>query len=169
MSAFEERSQDIPQFGVLLDGLDYRPRPGAYGVALDQAGKVLAIEVDSGAFFPGGGLDDGESDQQGLRREVLEETGFEIEIGARLGVAKQFVVSEREAKAFNKIGAFFLIELRRRVRAPSEPDHVTLWLTVEEAMARLRDENHRWALARAVAGKKPDLAKEDREAKRSGR
>ena len=115
MSAFEERSEEIPQFGDLLDGQDYRPRPGAYGVALDETGKVLAIEVDSGAFLPGGGLHDGESNEQALSREVLEETGFEIEIGAKLGIAKQFVVSEREARAFNKIGAFFLIELRQQV------------------------------------------------------
>ena len=52
--------------------------------------------------------------------------------------------------------AFFLIDLRRQVGAPSEPDHDLVWLTVAEAMTRLRDENHRWALARAVAVKRAE-------------
>ena len=159
MPGTDERDEAIPQFGEMLDGLAYSPRPGVYGVALDEAGRVLTVELDTGSFLPGGGRRVGESDEDALVREVLEETGFQIEIGARLGVAKQFVVSARKGKAFNKIGAFFLIELGRWVGAPSEPDHGLLWLSVEEALIRLRDENHRWALARAVAAKSAGLSR----------
>ena len=117
MSALEERQEGILQFGEMREGLDYAPRPGAYGVALDQAWRVLAIELDTGSFLPGGGARDGESSEQALSREVLEETGCEIEIGARLGVARQFVVSAREGRAYNKIGAFFLMEIRDQLKS----------------------------------------------------
>lgn len=151
MPAFEQRDEDPPQFGEMLEGRAYARRPGAYGVALDKTGNVLVIEVESGLFLPGGGLHDGESNEQALRREILEETGFEIEIHGEIGSANQFVTSAREGRSFNKIGAFFLIGLGQRVGPPSEPDHGVLWLPANEAAARLREENHRWALARAIA------------------
>ncbi|RYD27931.1 MAG: NUDIX domain-containing protein [Verrucomicrobiaceae bacterium] len=54
---------------------------------MDGMDRVLfcrGVEPATGAVFwviPGGGLDDGETFEEAARREVLEETGLEVEVG----------------------------------------------------------------------------------------
>ncbi len=53
---------------------------GVRGIALDEAGRVLLIRhtyVD-GWFFPGGGVESGETAAHALGREMAEEGGVEI-------------------------------------------------------------------------------------------
>lgn len=46
-------------------------------------GKLLMIEDSSGEVkLPGGGVDSGESDHEALRREVKEETGYDVITGS---------------------------------------------------------------------------------------
>ena len=58
----------------------------------DPAGRLLLIkrghEPGAGLWsLPGGRIEPGETDQQALVREVLEETGLRVDCGALLGTA----------------------------------------------------------------------------------
>lgn len=71
-------------------GGEERPRRGAILVTRDDRGRVLLVRQRAGPFagawlLPGGGLEDGESYEAALRREVLEETG--LVVGAIRAVA----------------------------------------------------------------------------------
>jgi 8-oxo-dGTP diphosphatase len=60
-----------------------RPKQAVFGVVFnEERSKVLLIKRrDIPVWvFPGGGLDFGETPEEGVRREVLEETGFEVRI-----------------------------------------------------------------------------------------
>jgi 8-oxo-dGTP diphosphatase len=65
-------------------------RLGAIGV-VERAGRVLVVQraavvTHPGAWcFPGGHLEEGESSQQAVVRELREELGLEVEAGPELG------------------------------------------------------------------------------------
>jgi 8-oxo-dGTP pyrophosphatase MutT (NUDIX family) len=61
-------------------------RPAARILLLDPAGRILLFRFDAGdrpAFWatPGGALDQGEDFATGARRELLEETGLDLDCG----------------------------------------------------------------------------------------
>ena len=64
-------------------------RPAAYAVVIRDAEILLAYWKQDGRegwTLPGGGLDLAEHPVDGCRREVHEETGYDAEIGAMLGI-----------------------------------------------------------------------------------
>ncbi|OCG73387.1 NUDIX hydrolase [Microbacterium sediminis] len=74
-------------------------RVAAYAVITDDDGRVLLsrwIEGTKPAWtMPGGGMDPGEHPEDTARREVREETGYDVEIGEVLGV-DSFVIPARK-------------------------------------------------------------------------
>ena len=67
------------------------PVPAAAALVVDEAGRLMlarrAVEPDAGLWdTPGGFLDEGEQPRDGLRRELLEEAGVEVEIGDFFGM-----------------------------------------------------------------------------------
>jgi len=87
----------------------YRRRVNVRGI-IYKDGKIFAQKLKNkdgeNNFWstPGGGLDDGEDLLSGLRREMIEETGIEPQIG-RLIFIQQFNDGEKERLEF-----FFHIE-----------------------------------------------------------
>ena len=56
------------------------------GVVLSERGVLLSVRADlRGWELPGGNVHPGESGEETLRREVLEETGVEVEVERRVG------------------------------------------------------------------------------------
>lgn len=100
------------------------------GVVVDEGGRVLVVQRrDNGHWEPPGGvLELDESFEDGVRREVLEETGISVAVDGLTGVYK------------NMTRGIVALVFRCSVESGSaEPTHETSavrWLSVEEA-ARL--------------------------------
>ncbi len=66
------KARGLPENGSVFQ------RSAARGIAF-RDGKLLAIHTDRKDYkFPGGGVESGESLEQALQREILEETGYEL-------------------------------------------------------------------------------------------
>jgi 8-oxo-dGTP diphosphatase len=81
-------------------------RLSVYGVILNESKQILVANVNGKYHLPGGGIDAGEDDIQALKREILEETGYEITDIKLIGKANQFIPNA-SVGPMNKIGTFY--------------------------------------------------------------
>ena len=111
------------------------------GIILNQEGKVLIVKrrkTETGAdgslltwVFPGGKQKKGETREQALEREILEETGYKVK------ALKQ--ISLRIHPQFLKIICYYLCELVEQfpVQSPQEDEEIEEIRWVEPA--KLKD------------------------------
>lgn len=81
-----------------LEFTEYDTRLGAYAVIVRDDHVLLALWNEPAVpmwTLPGGGVDLAESPGEGAVREVREETGYDVELGALLGV-DTFVMAPEE-------------------------------------------------------------------------
>ena len=141
-------AQSAKQFGLPVSGALYVDRPGAYGIAVNGEGSILAVTVEGTYALPGGGLEPSETPEEGLMREFLEETGYRIRILQPLGTARQYVFAQAEQIYFNKLCHFFQVALIGHRGPVSETDHLPQWLHCDQAADALEEEAHGWAVAK---------------------
>lgn len=122
-------------------------RPGAYAVLVDEQWRIALVQVPDGVYLPGGGIEAGESAEEALRREVREETGWEIDIVSPMGMARQYVFWR--GTHYNKLGQYFLCRPKAQGE-PSEEDHTLVWVRGTEAIQTLTHPSQQWMVSRAL-------------------
>ncbi|MCI0691039.1 NUDIX domain-containing protein [candidate division KSB1 bacterium] len=141
----------LPQFGERLAGNNYTRRPGAYAVVFDAGQRVAVVKNRYGYYFLlGGGAEPSETMEETLQREVLEESGYDIQIHRKLGEATECFWSEIGQRYFEVHGHFYAASFGQRVREPVDDHHVLVWLTAEEAVKQLCRQSQAWAVRQAV-------------------
>lgn len=137
----------IIKFGEQADGIDYSIRKGVYAVIFnEQRNELATVQLTRGPFFlPGGGLEENESPEECLAREMLEETGHELIVGPYIGHAQQVYQSSQNGPAIND-GYFYLAKIGGKIQEPVEEDHHLTWIPVSEAAQHLFHEHHLWAV-----------------------
>jgi 8-oxo-dGTP diphosphatase len=147
-----ESSTNLPPvFGARLAGVDYPESHGAYAIIRDDDGRVAVVESGGALHLPGGGVEAGESNEQALLRECLEECGFAVEVLDFVGRAAQYAVS-RQGETFARICDYFRARVVRSEcgKATASAERL-LWVTVDEAAQGLAHEAHAWAVRKATA------------------
>jgi len=130
----------IPRYGERVrPNKTYRKRPGAY--ALLQEGDSLLLTVQFGEVadiqLPGGGIDPGESPLPALHREIFEETGWRVQIQRKMGVFRRFTFMPEYDLWAEKICHIYHGRPVLRKSAPSEADHMAIFMPIAEAAQRL--------------------------------
>ena len=83
-------------------------RNSVYGLILNEA-KLLVVRTRSTGLyaFPGGGIELGEPIAEALHREIREETGITIEMGALATLTEDFFYYNPEDEAYHAILLFY--------------------------------------------------------------
>ncbi len=134
----------MKEFGEKKEGVEYRGRKGSYAVIID--GRRIGVVRSQGYetfFLTGGGLDEGETETGSLRREAREEIGYEIEIGEKIGAAREFFYSKAEGRHVAKECHFYRVSLVGE--SNDEGKHELVWIAPAE-VDRMHHECYRWIL-----------------------
>ena len=88
--------------GSVLHYSEYDTRLGAYAVIVDENDQILLAlwnEADEPLWtLPGGGVELTETVEEGAIREVLEESGYEVELPRLLGVDTLVIPPEQRTR-----------------------------------------------------------------------
>lgn len=126
--------------------LPTKTRQAAYLVMPDRFGRVSAVKGTGGhLFLPGGGIEEGETAEVALRREVMEELGRNVALSARVAEGTQYFVYA--GHSWQMEVTIFSGELGEQVRKTHQ--HPLIWAEPGE----LVHECMQWAAAQ-VAGDK---------------
>ena len=132
------------EFGEKKSGVEYYVRPGSYGVLIkNNRAAVIKSPIFDKYFLVGGGIKSGETEIEALRREALEEIGYEIEIGERIGVATEYYYIEIHDQHVAKIGNFYRISLLDKVKNDAENE--LLWIEKDE-LGELYHHSQQWII-----------------------
>ena len=152
-SGIAEDWGSIPVFGNRPEFPEWVIRESAYVLAMRDDGCLAVVRTGQGTFLPGGGIESGETPQEAITRETLEECGLIIQPGAWVVRAIQFVYAEREKTHFEKRSIFLGGVIVGFDSTRSEPDHELVWAEPEEATRILSHESQRWAVKQWRPGK----------------
>ncbi|MFH1971817.1 MAG: NUDIX domain-containing protein [Patescibacteria group bacterium] len=84
-------------------------RPSAYGIIYQKGKIVTSINKSNGKiWFPGGGIEINEKMEDGLRREILEETGLEVKVDKLILVKENFFYYKPLDEAYHAFLFFYL-------------------------------------------------------------
>jgi len=138
----------VPVFGARAEAERYTVRPSAYGVVEGGDGQLAVVRTSHGVFLPGGGIEEGETPEQTVVREALEECGLAVRAGDWKIHAVQFIYSESERTHFEKLSTFVDATVEAVASLATEADHELEWMAPEAAFQLLSPESHRWAVDR---------------------
>lgn len=96
-------------------------------------GCLAVVRTNQGTFLPGGGIESGETPQEAITWETLEECGLIIQPGVWVLRAIQFVYAEGEKTHLEKRSVFHDGLIAGFDSTSCEPDHELVWAKAEEA------------------------------------
>jgi len=144
---------NVPVFGKQPEVPAWVIRESAYVLGIRDDGCLAVVRTSQGTFLPGGGIESGETPQEAITREALEECGLIIQPGAWVVCAIQFVYAEQEKTHFEKRSTFLDGVIVGFDSTYCEPDHELVWVEAEEATRILAHESQRWVVKQWQAGK----------------
>jgi 8-oxo-dGTP pyrophosphatase MutT (NUDIX family) len=122
-------------------GHDLLLLPGVAAVIPDGEGRILLQEKSSreGWSLPAGGIEPGETPEQAIVREVLEETGLRVRAAKILGVfgGKEFRYIYPNGDAVEYTVILYLCNVAGRSHSPRDPETKSLRYFAESDMPPL--------------------------------
>ena len=152
MKQTSDNKTNIREFGTRLDGKKYIDRPGVYAVIEDNHKQIAVIETSNGYFLPGGGVDSGETEVEALKREIIEEIGYQVLELAEIGEAVEYIKAHTDGKYYRIHSRFYKVQIDSKIGEGLEKDHRLVWLRQGDALKLLMRQSQVWAIQNMAQG-----------------
>ncbi len=126
------------------ENAEYYHREGAYLIPC-RGGLIGVVRTPKGYFFLGGGLKEGESHMDCLKRECLEEAGCLPLVTGRLCSAETYT-HHGILGYFHPIQTYYYGGLEESPSVPTEDDHLLCWMPYDQLRGNMYLEMQNWAL-----------------------
>ena len=130
-------------FGIKQNN-EYLDREGVYLIPY-RNNQVGVVQTPKGYFFLGGGLENGESHLDCIKRECIEEVGFVPCIESRLCSAETYM-EHPTIGYFHPIQTYYVGDLLDRESELTETDHMLCWIEYDQLRGKMFVEMQNWAL-----------------------
>ena len=134
-------------FGIQED-VNYIDRVGAYLIPVKE-GKVGVVRTTKGYFLLGGGVDSGESHEECIRRECLEEAGYNVSVGHKICSAEMYYKNPTIGY-FHPTQTYYVGELLEQVSISMEDDHEFVWVDYKDLKGKMYLEMQSWAIEQCM-------------------
>lgn len=131
-------------FGTPEPGIVYTDRPGAYAVVL-HGKRIAVLQTPIGLFLPGGGVESGETPEQAVLRESIEETGRSLLLDERLGETVDYFKAVPSGRYYRIHSVFFLARFAKGNAIPTTTNHALRWMSPEQGAEQLFRPSQAWA------------------------
>ena len=130
--------------GEKLENAKYDFRETCFGICIKN-NKLVLVKKNEQFSFIGGGIEKGESCEECLKREFIEESGYEL-----LGI-KPFITIDCFWLAAGKwplesLANFYIVDVGDKVCEPTEEGHIVDEVAIEDAATLLPLPYHKKAL-----------------------
>ena len=142
--------REIHDFDVLGKNIekskgDYELRIAARAIVIDEQNNVAILSTKKSINYhhklPGGGVEEGEYIVEALRREIIEETGCNIEIISEIGK----IIEYRNKINLNQVSYCYFAKVKGEKGTPCftkneiDSGYELLWLPIDKIMELFND------------------------------
>ncbi len=140
--------------GSKEENIQYRKRPGAYAIIINKNDDKVGIVTDGeDYFYLGGGIEKGETQLDGLKRELIEESGYTIKNIKKFDEVGSYIYAED--KGLLDVEAYvYIAEFDEKITEPIEKDHTVLWVEPEEYVSKMFREWQRYIMKKFIEERK---------------
>ena len=122
----------------------YRLRKSARAILINENGHIATQYLQNYGYhkLPGGGVDQGESVEEALKREILEEVGCQCEIVKSVGL----VIEYRNKYDMIHLSFCYVAKVVGPIGEPQleegeiEEGQTTLWLSAEDILEKMKSD-----------------------------
>lgn len=115
---------------------EYRKRLGVYAIIQRKEDNKIGIVTDGDFFFLGGGIEDGETKLEALKRELIEESGYTLKNIEKFDEVGEFGYAEGKGY-LEMISYVYVAEFDEKISEPIEKDHTVLWVNPEDYVGKM--------------------------------
>lgn len=93
------KEKDVfPHRNTTEDGVVFEDRPTGKAIVFDDENNIALVgnKVNSFYLLPGGGIDAGESLEDGIVRECLEEIGCKVTLNKKVGIIEDYRIRDKK-------------------------------------------------------------------------